>query len=319
MIRLPLRAGVFRFALAACLLLVARAGFAEETLAGEGLAPEDIKAPHVLQLVGLINNEIDEIRLVMGERPPRSREFTLQDVQPRQPFFQSQTLFLKCNQLAKEVAGVSRQAPRAAPEDGVDFADIYRVVDESRAQLQIVRDAIGIETAVTIPPLPRRSTPEQIMHDIVKAGDVLNQLIIDRPEWPDIYDRITQMITYIAGVLPESNRFPELSPYECCKQPQDVATMLLDAMELARPVAESVDLSVIRIVSEKAEEGGASTDTVYDVTTTVVSDFAELTLRLDGEDLSNPEYPRPTRIFPSHAYQMARVVKVQIEQLVAMQ
>jgi hypothetical protein len=39
-------------------------------------------------------------------------------------------------------------------------------------------------------------------------------------------------------------------------------------------------------------------------------------LRLDGDDVSAPEYERPARIFPSHAYQLAQVFHQQVELLI---
>ena len=97
--------------------------------------------------------------------------------------------------------------------------------------------------------------------------------------------------------------------------PEDVYQRLLAQLEGARPIAESVDLTFVRIESRKRPPNGASTGTVYDLTTTLLYDLGELTLRLDGEDIAAPGYPRPVRIFPAHVYQLAAVLGEQLAML----
>ena len=284
---------------------------------GETLAVDQITDSHVYQQVGVLRNEIEQIRLLVGERPPRSRSFRVSDVQPRQVYFQAQTLFRKANQLAQEIAGVSRQAPDAAPDREIVAGDVYAMLSAAREQLQVVKEALQITEPVQVPNLPRNRQMSDVMLETVMAMDVFNQLIKERADWPAIYDRLVQIITYAGGALPEGVGYPELPAHDCCKMPQDVIAVLLEAMERIRPVAEDAGLTVIRVESMEAEEGGASTDTVYDLTTTLVTDFAELTLRIGGDDIAPPEYPRPARIFPSHAFQLAQVFDKLVDQILA--
>ncbi len=278
-------------------------------------AQQAIQIPQVHQEVGVVLKEIEQIRLVLGIQPPPERDFVLRDADPRQVFFQGQTLFRKCNTLAQEIAGISRQAPAAAPADNIALTDVQMVVRAAREQLDIVRAALDIDEAVAVPGVNNRSTAGDVMRDIIQAGYVLNELTIRQADWPSIYDRVVQMITYVGGTLPEARRFPALPEYECCKMPEDVYQRLLQQMEGARPLAETVDLIFVRIESRKRPPNGASTGTVYDLTTTMLSDLGELTLRLEGEDIAAPSYPRPARIFPAHVYQLAAVLGEQLAML----
>ena len=130
-----------------------------------------------------------------------------------------------------------------------------------------------------------------------------------------IYDRVYQAVTYVGGVLPAETRYPQLEGFTCCKMPQDVYVHMLGTMEAARPIAEKHNLQLIRVIADKQAEGGASREVVYDLTTTLVSDLGELTLRMDGEDVAGPEYPRPVRIFPAHVFQLAVALRKQVELL----
>lgn len=259
--------------------------------------------------------EIEQIRLVLGIQPPPEREFVIRDAEPRQVFYQAQTLFRKCNTLAQELAGISRQAPTPAPADDIVTDDVEQIVSAAREQLGYVRAALGISDAPAAATSNRRVTAGDVLHDIVEAGYMLNVLTTRQADWAAIYDRILQMVTYVGGALPEKQRFPALPPFACCKMPEDVYQRLLAQMEATRPLAESVDLTFMRIISRKRPPNGASTGTVFDLTTTMVTDLGELTLRLDGEDVATPEYERPARIFPSHAFQLAGVLQSQLTAL----
>lgn len=281
------------------------------------LLPEQIESIHVQQNVGTLIAEVEQIRAVLGKRAPRARTFKLADAEPRQVFVQAQTLFRKCNHLAREVAGVSRQRPDAAPEGEITSAEVFALIDAARDQLNIVREAIGINIAAEVPRLKRRADSADVMHDIIEAGYVLNRLIVEQNDWADIYERVTQMIAYLGGALPEATRYPPLPRHECCKDPQQVYAKLLEAMERLRPLAESVDLSLIKVIPGKQAEGGASTATVYDLTTTMLWDLAELTLRMEIEDAAIPQYDRPARLYPSHVWQLASALHMQIDLLTA--
>lgn len=303
------------------LLVAIASGYAVSTMAAApaDAALKEVTPAEVFQQVGILNNEIEQIRQLMGVRPPRSRDFRVSQVEPRQVYAQAQTLYRKVNQLGREVAGLSRQAAPGVPDREIVSGDVYSLVEASRKQLELVKNSLGITEAAAVPKLERRRKTSDVMHDLVLTMDVLNQLIRERPEWPDVYDKIVQVITYAGGVLPEAVRYPALPAHECCKMPQDVIAVLLEAMERTRPVAEKVGLTIVSVESMQAEEGGASTDTVYDVTNTLITDFGELSLRIDGKDVSAPDYPRPARIFPSHAYQLAKVFSAQVDALIQRQ
>ena len=279
------------------------------------VSAEDVDAAHVFQNVGTLLNEIEQIRQVMGVCSPRARVFRLENAEPRQVFFQAQTLFRKCNVLAQEVAGVSRQAPDPSPEDETTPSDVYAMIDAARSQLGYVRETLGITDAAAVPRFQRNKKDGDVMHDIVEAGYILNELTQQGHDWSQIYDRVYQAVTYVGGALPEESRYPSLEGFACCKMPQDVYLHMLGTMEAARPLAEKHDLQLIRVIAEKQAEGGASREVVYDLTTTLVSDLGELTLRMDGEDVAGPEYQRPARIFPSHVFQLAAALRKQVEML----
>ncbi len=289
------------------LFLAPLCAVAEEAEASE-VTPE-----RVFQEVEVLRAELEVIRQVLGIRPPRQRTFRLQGADERQVFFQAQTLFRKCNSLAREIAAISRQAPAHAPDHAITPSDVLSLLADARKQLGYVREALDIDSPQATPKLERRRTFSDAMHGIIEAGYTANAILSEQPDWPAIYDRTLQMMTYIGGLAGESPAYPALPEHACCKSPEDAYQTLVGAMEASRPLAESAGVNIVRIEPIKRAEGGASPSTVFDLTTTMLSDIAEFTLRLEGADSRPPNYERPARILPSHVYQLALALRTQID------
>lgn len=230
------------------------------------------------------------------------------------PSILSQTLFRKSNQLAKEIAGASQQRPEAAPDREIVHADVLHMLQAARSQIAFVKTELGIEDEFPMPKLERKRTPSDVMREIIEAGNTLNQLVDEGADWSNIYDRVLQMIAYMGGVLPEGQRYPALAPHACCKMPHDVYASLSGSLEALSPLAESLDFSMVKIIVKKSSEGGGNVDTVYDLTTIMISDIGEITLRLNvDDDTDYPTYERPKRILPSDVYLLAKVLEQQVK------
>ena len=259
--------------------------------------------------------EIEQIRVVMGEPLPPSREVRLHDAVARHVFYQAQTLFRKSNQFAQQMAGVSRQSPRLAPEGNISSEDVLGVLKDTREQLGLVKSALGITEPVEEAKPDRRARPSDILYELIEAGRVINFISGRTVAWTTVYDRVLLAITYVGGALPEATRFPPVSPFEPGKFPQDVFGRLRQCMELSREPAAKHGVAVLRIEPIRRTEIGPTVIEVLDMATIVLSDLAELTYGMEAEDLPVPDYPYPNRVFPSHVYQLTGVLVAQMELL----
>ena len=291
------------------LLSVAAVGLAVHARAAETDAVELFKALTELR------SEIEQIRTVMGEPLPPTREFHIHDAVPRHVFYQAQTLFRKSNLFAQEIAGVSRQSQRPAPDGDIGDEDVLMVLNDTREQLALVKSALGIDAPAPEAKPDRRKRSSDLLHDIIEAGRDIN-FISGRPvPWSTIYDRVLLAVTYVGGALPEKTRFPPLPPFESGKFPQDVFNRTMQCMELSRIPAAQHNVAVLRLDSIRQTEIGATVLEVLDTVTIVLSDLAELTLQMEAEDVAIPDYPHPNRVFPSHVYQLLGVLQAQLEEL----
>ena len=273
----------------------------------------EIDAAQLFKSVSELRSEIEQIRVVMGEPLPPTREFRIYDAAPRHVFYQAQTLFRKSNQFAQQMAGVSRQSPRPAPEGDIGAEDVLVVLNDTREQLGLVKSTLGIEGTVPESKPDRRKRTSDVLHDIIEAGRDINFISARYDAWSTIYDRVLLAITYVGGALPEETRFPLLPPFESGKFPQDVLNRILVCMELSRTPAERHDVAVLRLESIRRTEVGATAIEVLDMATIVMSDLAELTYAMQAEDVPIPDYPHPNRVFPSHVFQLVGVLQAQLE------
>ena len=149
----------------------------------------------------------------------------------------------------------------------------------------------------------------------LKRAGVINFISGRTVAWTSIYDRVLLAITYVGGALPEESRFPALPAFEPGKFPQDVFGRLQQCMELSRAPAAEHGVAVLRLESIRASEVGPTVIEAMDMATLVLSDLAELTYEMEAEDVPMPEYPHPSRVFPSHVFQLVGVLQAQLEML----
>ena len=275
----------------------------------------EIDANELFRSVTELRSEIEQIRQVTGEPLPPTREYRIHDAVPRHVFYQAQTLFRKSNQFAQQMAGVSRQSPRQAPEDEITDDDVLALLNDVGAQLGLVKAALGIEAAAPEAPAQRRKQPSDVLHDIIEAGREINFISGRSVAWTTIYDRVLLAITYVGGALPEETRFPPLPAHESGKFPGDVFNRLVECMEISRAPASQHGIAMLRLESIRTTETGPTAIEVGDVATILLSDLAELTLQMEAEDVAAPVYPHPNRVFPSHVFQLTGVLKAQLETL----
>ena len=275
----------------------------------------EINVGELFKSVTELRAEVEQIRTVMGEPLPPSREYRIHDAVPRHVFYQAQTLFRKSNQFAQQIAGVSRQPPRSAPEGGIGFGDVLQVLNESREQIGLVKAALGItEPVAEAKPEPRKR-PSDVLYELIEAGRVINFISGRSVTWTAIYDRVLLAITYVGGALPAESRFPPLPPFESGKFPEDVFGRIQQCMELSRAPAAAHGIEILRIESIRRTEVGPTAIEVMDMATIVLSDLAELTYAMQAEDVPMPDYPHPSRVFPSHVHQLVGVLQAQLEML----
>lgn len=278
-------------------------------------AETEVTEEQVYAQAELLLREVERIRLYMGVRPPRSRTFTMENAQPRHVYFQTQIAFRRCNLLAQQLISISRVGAPVAPEGDPSLAEVYAILEATRGKLDIVEETLEATRPLPDAPKTRTRDVSGAMMRMVEANLLLNQITDFTADWSDIWDHLLLIITYIGGALPEESRYPALEDHLHGKTIADVANQLLQVRAAIAPASEAVGISEVRTTITKPAEGGPSAEGIFDLTTSLINEFAEITDRLGAEDVDPPNYERPTRVFPSHAFQLASVLREQAEAL----
>jgi hypothetical protein len=276
-------------------------------------ADTEITEAQIYSQAELLNREVERIRHYLGVLPPRSRTFRLANAQLRHVYFQTQVAFRRSNLLAHQQTGISTLAAPVAPEGDPSIAEVHAIIVATRGQLDIVEEVLEIPGLLTETKKGRSRGVSAALMQIIRTNELLSQVTEFNAKWSDIWDRLNLIVTYVGGLLPEESRYPDLEEYVPGKMPADVVQRLFATRAAFAPVSESVGVAELQVTVIKAPEGGTSSGSVHDVSMTLVNDFAEVTLRLDAEDVDPPSYNRPSRVLPSHAFQLAGVLLKQAE------
>ena len=290
------------------------------SLAGYADATETtIETPSELDIYNsalLIEAEIEQIRYVIGRPSITRHKYNIQNAQPRHLHSVAQTTFSRVNQLAQEFANAER---RTAPHgsDVVSLADVAVAFEALRGQLQLVKRALQINEAPNINPATRRKDMNDALLVLGDAGRQMNVILGRSITWDAFYDRVELAMTYVAGALPESARYPALPPLEVGMAAPDIFAMLAQIRDTATEVAKKVDVAILSsgVVDESKVIPDLTELEAYDLMTIILSDLAELTLAMDALDADPPPYPRPSNIVGSHVYQLLASLDAQLQAL----
>lgn len=280
---------------------------------------QDNGVPDVYKAVVELSAEIEQVRVAMG-RPALPldavEEYRVENAEPRHVFFVAQTTHARVNRLAQELAGAQARSSMPVPQGQIGVDQLLEAISQIRGQLQLVKRALGIDAAA--PEVPReRKSLNDVLLVLGDAGRQLNVLLGRTLEWSAIYDRTALAMTYVAGALPEDQRYPALPPLEPGKFAIDVFDMIGECIKSARKAAAKVDVEVLRSSVRNREKvlPHMTELEAYDLLTLLLTDIAELTLKMEAKDADRPPYPKPQNVLPSHVHQLLGALNQQLQAL----
>jgi hypothetical protein len=287
------------------------------TALGFNTASADITAPEIHKAVVEMAAEIEQVRFIIGRPQIEYRKYVIKDTQPRHLYSVAQSTFARVNQLAGDLAGAQRRNTPPAPLEEITLEDAMTMVGQVRGQLQLIKRALGIDTPVAEVRLNRRADLNDALLVLGDAGRQMNVVIGRNIQWRTFYDQVELAITYVAGALPEAERYPPLPPLEPGKSAPDIFLMIEQVRTAASEVAKKHSVTILRssVPDEKITLPKLTELEAYDLMTIVLADLAELTLAMEAPDVDRPPYPRPQNIVGSHIYQLLSGLYLQLEHL----
>ena len=278
----------------------------------------DIEPPDVYQAVQQVSQDIELIREVMGRPKLEAEAWVVEHAEPRHVYYQAQTLFRKVGRLKRQLTLDATDMP-PVPLGEIEPQHVLQVVHASQEGIEAIRAELGINYRSELSEREADREPRDVFREIVQVDRQLN-LMLDRPIQPlDVYGQIELAATYVAGALTADASAPsygELPPFEPNKEPADVYRRVLECLGIAQAIGEQHGISVLQLnLRRELRRRDIRPTDVYDLATTVLAEVAYLTLTLDALDVDVPPVERPKHIFPSHVYQLTRMLQEELARL----
>lgn len=284
------------------------------------LAADEVAPPDVYQAVRQVSQDIELVREVMGRPKLEATAWVVEHAEPRHVYYQAQTLFRKVGRLQRQLTGDASVMP-PVPTGEIEPQHVLQVVHAAQEGVKAIRVELGINYRSELPDREADREPKDVFRETVQLGRQLN-LMLDRPIQPqDVYAQLELAATYVAGALTTDESEPvygELPAFEPHKVPADVYRRVLECLGIAQDIGEKNGINVLQLnLRRELRRQDIMPSDVYDLATTVLAEVAYLTLTLEAFDVDVPPIERPKHIFPSHVYQMARMLQEELARLEA--
>jgi len=290
-------------------------------VSGRAVSPETIVPADVLARVQWVREELEAIRFEMGK--PKDQRVTrlATDALPHEVYFQAVTLFIKADRLALELTGSTGIRPESVAITDVRPYHNWVLVTAAYDRLVTIKAELGIHEKVPEHTHPPSTKPTEVGRAIVQANRQLNLMLQRRFSPSDVFQQVTWGIHYTKAILAQ---FPGDTPsgvspvFERGKQPGDVFLRLAECFARVEEIARVSGMQILHLDSKAARKAvhdfNILPSDVYDLATLLVSDLTYLYGKLKNV-APIPSVPFPGRKFPSHVYQQAGVLLVQLHAL----
>jgi hypothetical protein len=281
--------------------------------------PAPIRNKDVYLIAEQLADEVELIREVMGRPYDDSPRLPVSNVSIAEVFFQAQTLQRKSSELARELAGASGVTAPGSPDRDIGAADIHELVVVALEQIRLVRAELGITEPIVPQERETDIAPTGLFSTIIDSNRQLNLLLSNTITSADVYEEVSLAAIHAASML--ATRAPNVrispAPFERAKRPVDVYQRLLECIDIASRLAAKHGISVVSLSTRRNVPDDIEPGHVYDLANIVVADLAVLAKALDARPARAEPGPTPKHVFPSHGYQLASTLKLQLEALEA--
>ena len=234
------------------------------------------------QTVKLVQQEIELIRK-HKEAAVDSRELIpVENVYPREVYFQALTLRQKAGRLCHETIQSLFAPPLVAqysiPSD-ISSKNVYEIVNDAWSQIRCAKAGLSIkEENIERTDLTKDSkkTLTDVFKQIVQANRQLN-LILEQPiEQGDVYAIVEQANAYLIDILNKiapvwSLNAPTLPAYQAGTAPIDSYNIMLRNFRIIQEIAKDSDIDMLDLGNDI--QVPISTSDVFDLSSLILSEL----------------------------------------------
>ena len=234
------------------------------------------------QTVELVQQEIELIRK-HKEATVDSRDLIpVENVYPREVYFQALTLRQKAGRLCHETIQSLFAPPLVAqysiPSD-ISSKDVYEIVNDAWSQIRCAKAGLNIKEEIkerTGLGKDSKKTLTDVFKQIVQANRQLN-LILEQPiEQGDVYAIVEQANAYLIDILNKiapvwSLNAPTLPAYQAGTAPIDSYNIMLRNFRIIQEIAKDSDIDMLDLGNDI--QVPISTSDVFDLSSLILSEL----------------------------------------------
>lgn len=263
-----------------------------------------------------LSADIHSIRREMGIPEQKKPSIEVSGAQPREVYFQAQTVLEKVSRLHFDLLRDRPNQPDIKFDDAKP-EDVLVLVRQASLLAQSIRKYLNIKPTVAIPAQGQDTSYNAtdvyiLMVDISRS---LNEMIEDQFAPAETFQQLTYGVSIASTILLQQGSQKILGKrpeYESRKMPRDVYAKLIAANNQLHEVIKKYGGSCLTLGSQEAQRPHVSPADVYDLASLLVSELNYLRNLVDAPVKPHAPY-YPGKKFPSHAYQRASQLHSQIE------
>ncbi|MCU7917201.1 MAG: hypothetical protein KZQ95_02445 [Candidatus Thiodiazotropha sp. (ex Epidulcina cf. delphinae)] len=259
--------------------------------------------------------EVELIRLEMGAPPIHRPEIAISGAQPREVYFQAQTLFEKSNRLLFEQLRERADSPvEVSSVSEISPDDVLQLVNASLELLRRIKAALQIPESATVSPSDATRTPTDVYRLIVNLNRNLNNLLQRHFAPADVYQQLTYAVGMASTILSSveiSERLGAEPEIARRKTPLDVYRKLIGVYMIVRETMQLSGEQCLTIEQFEFDREDVSPSDVYDIASLLVSELNYLHGLTPGAAKPKDSYYPGDRL-PSHVFQRAGRLESQI-------
>lgn len=291
-------------------------------ISGRQVEPATIQPADVMARVQLFQDQLESIRMEMGRPQDKHQTQLATNALPHEIYFQALTLYIKGDRLALELTGSTGLTPIPVSVEEIRPYHTWLLVNAAYHRILVIKEELNIPESFVEKPSPDTTTPTEVARAIVRANRQLNLMLQRRFSPSEVYQQVEAARHYAQALLKGfGNNQDSLSlpPFQRGKTPTDVFLQLIRCFEQLEEFAQSSGVAILHLDGKAARkiipEFQVQPSDVYDLATLLLSDLAYIHgKKYRGQVV--PTVPFPGRKFPSHVFQLAGGLQVQLDELV---
>lgn len=281
----------------------------------------EITSEHTCAFMDQVLEDIELLRLEMGRNRDTRVPMHVRDASPREVYYHAHTIHRKVNQLCVELGAARTEPPHAAEPARAAPADVLRVLESIRDQLNEARVPLGLERVMirrlATAPLRRAvgKNDDDVLVGCLVASRQLNVMLTQAFTSREGYQRLTSALGAVERLLAFHGRvLPPAPPFERRKFPREVFQVLWETCEILR---EALVASGVAALELRRGFIGEEPGDVFDIASLIVSELDYVASYLPQKDTPSssllPHAPSPT--LPAHNYQLAQQLRAAVRML----